>query len=170
MNLTLVPILQLIHYTSTPNFIPIQGNPLPYFDQFSQFKGNSFGVQMSIPILNGFRSSNAVTRARIALERARTNEKQTALDLERTVYTAITDAKGALQAYESAQTALNARKLAFEYAKERFNVGLSNSFELSQAQTLYTNAQSDLVRTKYDYIFKVKVVEFYFGIPIVEKL
>jgi outer membrane protein len=35
---------------------------------------------------------------------------------------------------------------------------------------LYTNAQSDLVRTKYDYIFKVKVVEFYFGIPIVEKL
>jgi outer membrane protein len=60
--------------------------------------------------------------------------------------------------------------LAFEYAKERFNVGLSNSFELSQAQTLYTNAQSDLVRTKYDYIFKVKVVEFYFGIPIVEKL
>lgn len=153
-----------------PNFIPIQGNPLPYFDQFSQFKGNSFGVQMTIPILNGFRSSNAVTRARIALERARTNEKQTSLDLERTVYTAITDAKGALQAYESAQTALNARKLAFDYAKERFNVGLSNSFELSQAQTLYTNAQSDLVRTKYDYIFKVKVVEFYFGIPIVEKL
>lgn len=153
-----------------PNYIPVLGNPLPFFDQFSQYKGNNFGVQLSIPILNGFRASNSVSRARIALERARNNEKQTSIDLERTVYTAITDAKGALNAYESAQTALAARKNAFEYAQEKFKVGMMNSFDLSQAQTLYTNAQSEVIRTKYDYIFKVKVVEFYFGIPIVEKL
>ena len=144
--------------------------PKSLFDQFSDNKGHNFGLQLSIPILNGFSTSNAVARSKIALERSKIAQKQAELDLERNVFTAITDAKGALNAYESAQTALEARKNAFEYAQEKFKVGMMNSFDLSQAQTLYTNAQSEVIRTKYDYIFKVKVVEFYFGIPIVDKL
>ena len=43
-----------------------------------------------------------------------------------------------------------------------------NSFDYNQAQTLYANAQSEVLRTKYDAVFKVKVVEFYFGIPIMQ--
>jgi hypothetical protein len=53
-----------------------------------------------------------------------------------------------------------------EYLKERFDVGLMNSFDLNQSQTLLSNAQSDVLRTKYDYIFKI--LEFYFGIPIIK--
>jgi outer membrane protein len=53
-----------------------------------------------------------------------------------------------------------------DYAKERFDVGLMNTFEYNQAQTLYVNAQSEVLRTKYDYIFRTKIVEFYFGLPI----
>jgi outer membrane protein len=45
---------------------------------------------------------------------------------------------------------------AYNYAKERFDVGLMNSFDLNQSQTLLSNAQSDVLRTKYDYIFKLK--------------
>ena len=86
--------------------------------------------------------------------------------MERNVYTAFTDANGALNAYEAAVTALEARTQSYEYAKERFDVGLLNAFDLNQSQTLFANAQSDVIRTKYDYIFRVKVVEFYFGIPI----
>ena len=41
-----------------------------------------------------------------------------------------------------------------------------NAFDLNQAQLLFANAESEVIRTKYDYIFRVKVVEFYFGIPI----
>lgn len=152
------------------NGIVILAGPKSLFDQFSDNKGHNFGLQLSIPILNGFSTSNAVARSKIALERSKIAQKQAELDLERNVFTAITDAKGALNAYESAQTALEARKNAFEYAQEKFKVGMMNSFDLSQAQTLYTNAQSEVIRTKYDYIFKVKVVEFYFGIPIVDKL
>ena len=144
--------------------------PKSLIDQFSDNKGHNFGFQLSIPILNGFNASNAVSRSKIALERTKIAQKQAELDLERNVFTAITDAKGALNAYESARSALRARRSAFEYAQEKFNVGMMNSFELSQAQTLYSNAQSEVIRTKYDYIFKVKVVEFYFGIPIVDKL
>ena len=148
---------------------PILGNPLPFFDQFSNNKGHSFGVQLNIPILNGFSASNNVARSKIALERSKTNEKQALLDLERNVYTAITNAKVALNSYEAAVAAFDARKEAFNYAKEKYDVGIMNSFDFNQSQTLYTNSQSEVLRTKYDYIFKVKIVEFYFGIPITEK-
>lgn len=94
--------------------------------------------------------------------------KQQELDLERNVYTAFTDAKGALKTYESAVTALEAREEAFRYATERYTVGMMNSFDFNQAQTLLSNAQSEVIRTKYDYIFKIKILEFYFGIPIIK--
>ena len=87
--------------------------------------------------------------------------------MQRNVYTAFTDAKGALNAYESSTVTLEARQQAYNYAKEKYDVGLMNSFDFTQAQTLLTNAQSDVIRTKYDYMFKIKILEFYFGIPIV---
>lgn len=146
------------------------GNPmlgtLPLFDQFSNNKGHSFGVRLSIPILNGFVTKNNVERSKIALDRVKIAKQQAELDLDRNVYNAITDAKGALNSYESAQVALEARTEAYNYAKEKYAVGMMNSFDFNQAQTLYLNAQSEVLRTKYDYIFKLKLVEFYFGIPI----
>lgn len=148
---------------------PIISGPLPFFDQFSNNKGHNFGVQLNIPILNGFSARNNFNRTKIAYERSKTTEKQAVLDLERNVYTAITNAQVALNAYEAATAAFEARKEAFNYAKEKYAVGMMNSFDFNQSQTLYVNAQSEVLRTKYDYIFKVKIVEFYFGIPIIEK-
>ena len=147
---------------------PILAPPLPLFDQFSNNKGHNFGLQLSIPIFNGFAVKNSAERAKLSFERSKIASKTAELDLERNVYTAISDAKGAINAHEAAVIAMNARKEAMNYAKEKYEVGLLNSFDYNQAQTLYTNAQSEVVRTKYDAIFKIKVVEFYFGIPLSE--
>ena len=153
---------------SSGAIISVQGAP-PFFDQFNDNKGQSFGAQLNVPIFNGFSVRNNVERSKVSLEKSKRTFEQQNLDLERNVYTAFTDAKGALQAYESANEVLQARQESFRYAKEKFEVGLMNSFEMSQSQTLLTNAQSEVLRTKYDYIFKIKILEFYFGIPIVKK-
>ncbi|MEP0479555.1 MAG: TolC family protein, partial [Nonlabens sp.] len=79
-------------------------------------------------------------------------------------YQAYNDAKGSKAAYESASSALEAREQAFDYARERYNVGLMNAFDFNQAQTALTNAQSSLLSNKYDYIFKLKVLELFNGI------
>ena len=149
-----------------PNFLPVLGKPNPVFDQFSDNKGHSFGVQLSVPIFNGFSVRNNVERSKINLEKIKLAQTQAEVDLERNVYNAITDAKGALNSYKSAVIAVEARQQAFNYAKEKFAVGLMNSFDYNQAQTLLTTSQSDVLRAKYDYIFKVKLVEIYFGIPL----
>tara|TARA_B110000503_G_scaffold73232_1_gene113178 strand:+ start:487 stop:1920 length:1434 start_codon:yes stop_codon:yes gene_type:complete len=152
-----------------PNFSPVLGKPMPLFDQFSNNKGQNFGMQLSVPIFNGFSVRNNVERSKVAFERAKLNLSQQELDIERNVFTAYSDAKAAKESYEAAQTTLEARLLSFNYAKERYEVGLMNVFDFNQAQTLLINAQSEVLRTKYDYLFRTKIVEFYFGIPLIEK-
>jgi outer membrane protein len=61
---------------------------------------------------------------------------------------------------------LEARRTAYEYTRERFEVGLMNAFDFSQSQSRVDNAEAEVIRSKYDYIFRLKVLEFYFGIPI----
>jgi outer membrane protein len=154
---------------TTPNYSPVLGGSSPIFNQFSDNKGHSFGLQLNIPILNGFAIRNNVARSKVAADRTKIALTQSQIDLERNVYTAYTDANGAYNSYESAVVALEAREGAFNYAKERYEVGMMNAFDFNQAQTLYSNAQSEVLRTKYDYIFRTKIVEFYFGIPITKK-
>lgn len=150
------------------NVSPVFGKSAPVFDQFSDNKGHSFGAQLNIPIFNGFSVNNNVERSKVNLERSKIALSQQELNLQRNVYTAFTDAKGAKKAHETAVTALEARQEALTYAKEKYAVGLMNSFDFNQAQTLFVNAQSDVLRAKYDYIFKVKLLEIYFGIPIIQ--
>lgn len=148
-----------------PNTVSTIGNPLPFFDQLSRNDGISYGVQLSVPILNGFATRNQVKRRIVGVKRAEFQLEQAELDLEANVYQAYVDAQGALEAYESALVAANAQEQAFAYANDRYEVGLTNAFDFSQAKIRNENAQREVVRAKYDYIFKIKVLELYFGIP-----
>jgi len=158
-----------ISYADTFDFQTGTSRPAdPFGTQFTDNKGQAFGAQLSIPIFNGFSVKNNVERSKVNLEKSKIAVEQEELTLQRNVYTAFTDAKGGLNAYESAISALDARQEAYNYAKERYAVGMMNSFDFNQSQTLYTVAQSEVLRTKYDYIFKIKILEFYFGIPIIK--
>lgn len=139
-----------------------------FTSQVSDNKRHNFGLQLNIPIFNGFAASNNVGRSKVNYERSKYQLEQANLDLETKVYQAYNDTKGALKAYEAAQKTMAAREEAFNYSKERYNVGLLNAFDYSQSQNNFEAAQSEVIRTKYDYIFKLKVLEFYFGIPITE--
>lgn len=152
-----------------PSGVPITAGPLPVFDQLSNNKGHNFGLQLNVPIFNGFSARNNVERSKIGYERSKNNFDQAKIDLETNVYKAITDTKGALNTYETSIATAEARQEAFNYAKEKYAVGLMNTFDFNQSQTIFVASQSDVIRAKYDYIFKMKVVELYFGIPIIQK-
>src|SRR5690606_3565999 len=144
-------------------------NPMPFFEQFDLYKGHNFGLQLNIPIFNGFSARNNLERSKINLEKNRLALEQTELDLERNIYTAYSDAKGAMETYLATKEMLKAREEAFRYTKERFENGMATAFDYNQSQTLLVNTQSDLLRTKYDYLFRTRILEFYFGIPIIQR-
>ena len=132
--------------------------------QLYQNDGIGYGVQLNVPILNGLATRNNVARSKINLERRKYQLEQAKLDLESNVYQAHVDAQGALEAYEAAQEVVKSQELAFDYAQQRYDVGLTNGFDFTQAKQRLDNAIIELNRAKYDYIFKLKVLELYFGI------
>jgi outer membrane protein len=140
-----------------------------FVDQLSLFDGTAMGLQLNVPIFNGFSTRARVQRAKINQERSEFQLKQAELDLERNVYQAYNDVSNTKKAYQAAQKTLEARKQAFDFSKARYEVGLLNAFDFSQATIAYENAQSEVLRTKYDYIFRTKILEFYFGIPLIKK-
>lgn len=151
------------------NGVPIITSPKPLFDQFSTNKGQNFGFSLNIPIFNGLSVRNNVARTKIALAKSQLAKNQQELDIERNVFTAYTDTKAAKESYEAALQIEKARELAMQYAKDRYEIGMMNVFDFNQSQVAFVNAQSEVLRTKYDYIFRIKILEFYFGIPLIEK-
>jgi outer membrane protein len=147
---------------------PFTGEDIPFVDQLYLFDGTSIGLQLNVPIFNRFNVRNNVKRSKVNVERFKYQLEQAELDLESTVYQAYNDAKNSRKTYEAALQAEEARRLAFEYATERYDVGLSNAFDFNQSRIAYQNAESDDVRTKYDYNFRLKILEFYFGLPITD--
>ena len=141
-------------------------SPPPFTDQFRDNKGHSFGLSLNIPIFNGFTTRNNIDRSKVAFERAKLNAKQAEINLERTIHTAYSDTQAALKSYEASEETLKARQEALRYAKERYEAGMSNSFDLNQAQTLLNQSQADVIKAKYDYLFRLKILELYFGIKL----
>lgn len=136
----------------------------PFIEQLYLNDGISYGFQLNIPIFNGFSARSNVQRSEVNLERSELQLKQAQLDLESTVYQAYVDVQGARKSYEAAKTSLESQELAYEYARERYNVGLTNAFDFSQSKLRYDNTKISLNQAKYDYIFRLKVLELFFGI------
>ena len=149
---------------------PMQGtkiiSPPSFSDQFDKNKGQNYGLSLSIPVLNGFSTRSNVNRSKVNVKRSENLLFQRKLDLENSINQAYNDAKGSLKTYEASLKSLESRKLSFEYAQEKFNLGVMNPYEYSQVKQRYESSQSELIRSKFDLIFKLKVLEFYFGFPI----
>ncbi|MCD6543684.1 MAG: TolC family protein [Flavobacteriaceae bacterium] len=151
----------------TQNFIPVTGSPNGFSDQFfDRNKGSSFGLSLRIPVFNGFKASNNVKRAEIFYDKQKNQLGEEELRLEKIIHTVYADALGALKIYDAAQKSVAAQEEAFRYAQEKFNVGVMNSFEFSQTKNRLVKAHSDFLRSKYDFIFKVKLLEYYYGVPV----
>lgn len=147
-----------------PNYAFSQIGPRPFFKQLSRNKGWSYGLTLSIPILNGFSSRNSVKRQKINVKRQENQLDQAKLDLESNVYQAYVDAQGAAESFQAAQVAVTTQEKAFQYSQDRYDFGKITGFEFSQAKFNLAEAESKLINAKYDYIFKLKVLELYFGV------
>ena len=140
--------------------------PLSFGNQFTQNDGQSYGLSVNIPIFNGLSIKNNIKRRKLNLKRLENQLEQTKLDLENTINQAYNNTRGSYKFYDASEKTLIARKQAFDIAKQRFEAGVLNSFDYVQARQRYQIAASDIIRAKFDYIFKLKVLEFYFGLPL----
>lgn len=136
---------------------------VPYFTQLDQNFGQGVGLQLSIPLYQNGRTRLNVERARLGLVNAQLQENQTRQQLKNDIQTAIANARSARKQLDAAQRTFEAMQAAFNNTDKRHTLGAVNSLELTTAKTNLDNAENDLIVARYDFLFKLKILDFYQG-------
>ncbi len=134
-----------------------------------QFKDNIYrtlSFQINIPVFNGFSSRADLQRSLIQSERAKIDEKEVSNTLRQNVETSYNEALAASKSYGATLRLVQAREEAFRMTRQRYEIGALNFVDYQVSENDLFSAKSDLLRAKYDFIFKKKVLDFYQNKPI----
>ncbi len=142
------------------------GERLDFGTQMRNNFSNSANMQLNIPILSNLRNRANVQRARLQKRLSEIQESETKNQLRQDIESAYTNAYASRQSYQASQIRVSSLEEAFRIAQQRFDAGAINFADYQLAQNNYFNAQADLVTSKYTYIFRVKVLDFYLGNPL----
>jgi outer membrane protein len=146
----------------TPNGTPVF-TTVPLNTQLQNNFRQVFGINLNIPLFNAWQSQFNVQQARLNTLTADITTAQTDLTLKQNVYKAWNDARNAMQKYYAAQRADAAAQRALDFATKRYELGLTNTVEYLVTQTSGFRAASALQSARYDYIFRLKVIDYYLG-------
>ena len=147
-------------------YTDIKGTKISFGDQFSNNQRKGLGLQMNIPIFNRFSTKLNVDNAKIQMLNTQLELEGTKKVLRQEIETAQTTAITSFNRYKSTEKAVTSMQEAFRYSEEKFNVGMVNAVDYNLAKTNLLKASSDLLRAKYEFIFRSKILDFYKGIPI----
>ena len=136
---------------------------IPYFTQLDDNLGYGLNFSVNIPIFNRNQTKSNVNRQKINYEISKFGLENQKLQLQQTIQKAYYDAKAAAKTFESAQKSLLAQNEAFKNAQESYNVGAMTQFDFDLVRNRLVSAEGAIIRAKYDYIFKTKVLKFYYG-------
>ncbi|MFM7859745.1 MAG: TolC family protein, partial [Flammeovirgaceae bacterium] len=134
-----------------------------FSNQFSDNISKSVSLTLTIPVFNGYTARANVQRGKVNRQTAAINLTDAENRLRQAIETAYNDATAATKTYNASVRAVKAREEAFRMTKQRYDAGASNYVDYQVSENNLFSAKSDLVRAKYDLIFKKKVLDFYQG-------
>lgn len=131
---------------------------------------NSFrqniALSISVPILNGGQARFALQRAKLNMENGQYVIDQANQTLKNNIYKAYYQATAALQKFNATNVTVAAAQKTYDFAIKRHELGLLNTFDLIISQNNLTSAKLDNTLAQFDYVFKMKVLEFWKGLGI----
>jgi outer membrane protein len=141
--------------------------PNGFGQQLKDNMGYYLGFSLNVPIFNRFQTKSGVAKATINQQKTELRLLDEQVKLRESIERAYADAKAALDQFISSETSLVSQEELFKNAQESFNSGVMTSFDFDQVRNRLVNAQSTMVNAKYNFVFRTKLLEYYYGIPIV---
>lgn len=138
----------------------------PYFDQLDENLGYGFGFSLSVPLYSNFTNQANVQRSKITVLSTQNQNEQLLQNLKTDVQQSLTNARAAKKQLEASNRALEAQDAAFNNAEKRFDLGAISIYDYINSKNNLDNARINQIIAKYDYLFKMKVVDYYRGRPI----
>ncbi len=158
-------INNLLEDVIRPIDLPFTENT-PYFNQIGNNFGVGLGFSANIPIFNGYRARTNIERAKLNIANVENQAETYRQQLKADIQNAIANGRAAQKTLEARQKTVAAMELAMTNAEKRYSVGAMNTYEFITAKNQLQEAQTQVIIAKYDYIFKLKVIDFYLGKPI----
>lgn len=131
---------------------------------------NVFGINVQIPIFEKYNNKLNVEKAKINESLAQNTLDQEKQTMRENVQEAYFNANSSYQAYEAAKESVRSTEISADFAQRSFDAGVLNIYDLNIAQNNLVVAKSQMVQAKYNFIFRLKVLDFYAGIPLTEGL
>lgn len=137
-----------------------RGIPVPSFNQqISDKISAGIGFSLQIPIFNNLAVRNQVASSKLDVESSKINLENTKIDLQKTVQQAYYNAIAAKSKWDSAIKSENASREAFRFVNQKYENGRATVYELYQAKNNLSQAESEVIQSKYEYIFRLKILE-----------
>ena len=134
-----------------------------YFKQIDQNFRQSVGLALSVPIFNGSRLKTQWKRSTLQLKQTELTKEQNSFTLKQDIYKAYNDAVASLQSYNANKKTVEFSAKAYDFASKRYDLGLLSTYDLITSQNTLQQAKIQLLYSQYDYVFKMKLLEFYKG-------
>lgn len=161
--LGVVPVNGTNYFALTPGFSTYTTKP-SYWKQIGDINfSQAFGVQLSVPLFSNRALRTSWEREKINLDNYKLTQQQNKLTLQTNVYQAYSASVSAMQKFNAASKAYEIDVYAFDLAKKRYEIGVLSTIDYITTQTNMFKAKIDQLSARYDYVFKMKILEFYKG-------
>ncbi len=133
----------------------------PFGTQFSNNFGQGIGINISIPIFNGWQAKAAYQRAKINVKNLQYQQELDNQTLKQNIYQAYNAAVVAMQKLSSTRSAAEAAQKTYDYALKRYQAGMLRTLDLITNENSLFTAKLQYALNRFDYVFKMKVLEYY---------
>lgn len=139
---------------------------IPYFNQLGNNQNMNVGVTIQIPVFNGNAKKYQEQSAKIQHLQSELSTESTKLNIRQNIDQAYITMLNASKTYSASLVQVEALQRAFEAADARYNAGASNYVDYNLAKTNLDRANANLIQAKYDYVFRMKILDFYQNKPL----
>jgi len=127
--------------------------------QLSDKLNAGISLTLSIPIFDKYQARNNVRTAQLGVESSKISVDNAKLELKKSIQQAYYNAIAAKSRWEASQKSEISSREAYRFANQKFEAGRGTSYELYQAKSNLTQVLSEQAQAKYEYFFRVKLLE-----------
>lgn len=142
---------------------PLYGQTIPLFNQFSNNFNQGLGLSLNIPIFNNYRVRQAYLQSELNLDNNLLGYEIARNELYNEVLKAYQDVDAAASRLSAAREQVEAVTLSFEFAQTRYESGLIDFYSYMESLNNKTQAENELLQSRYDFVLKRKVIDLYQG-------
>ncbi len=147
----------------TQTFIPSGSQKANFIRQLDFNFRQSVGISVNVPIFNGGQSRTAWQRSKLNYMNQQLQVENDNQTLKQDIYRAYNDASAAFQRYQASIKTVKTAEYSYDLTRKRYEAGLLRTIDLITNQNNLFRARLEKISNQFDYVFRMKVLEFYKG-------